>query len=198
MNLIFFIKSATVNLNNYTIKDVPGSSGRLDVVSRCILAAILNEGYFEKNIQIWIFLDNYGTFIFNPEILDYRNFPKNELKLTNYFVKFLFKSDLADKASNNPLNSIKTSKMSILKAIKKFQKLNYSIFTLREDGKDFLKLKRRIKEKRNILFIIGSQEDEFLSSKKLLTLKIPAISLGNQSYLASSVIKLLKFHILLI
>ncbi len=48
MNLIFFIKSATVDLKNYTIKDIPGSSGRLDVISRCILAAILSNNNFEK------------------------------------------------------------------------------------------------------------------------------------------------------
>jgi tRNA (pseudouridine54-N1)-methyltransferase len=198
MTLIFFIKSATVNLNNYTIKDIPGSSGRLDVISRCILAAILSEGDFEKNIQIWMFLDNYGTFIFSPELLDYRNFPKNELKLTDYFVQFLIKSNLAETLNDNPLKSIKTSNMNILEAIKKFKKTNYSIFTLKEEGKDFIKLKSRIQEKKDILFIIGSQEDEFLNSKELLALKIPTISIGNQSYLASSVIKLLKMHILLL
>ncbi len=65
MKLIFFIKSETVDISNYTIKNIPGSSGRLDVISRCILAALLAKNEFEKKIQIWTFLDNYGTFIFN-------------------------------------------------------------------------------------------------------------------------------------
>ncbi|TFF63532.1 MAG: tRNA (pseudouridine(54)-N(1))-methyltransferase TrmY, partial [Promethearchaeota archaeon] len=39
--LIFFIKSESVNLKNYTIKDIPGSSGRLDVISRCLLSGLL-------------------------------------------------------------------------------------------------------------------------------------------------------------
>ena len=74
MNLTFFIKSPTVNLNNYTIKDIPGSSGRLDVISRCILAAILSEGDFEVNVKIWVFLDNYGTYVFEEEcFLSYGN-----------------------------------------------------------------------------------------------------------------------------
>lgn len=198
MNLIFFIKSGTVNLDNYTIKDIPGSSGRLDVISRCILAAILSTGDFEKKIQIWVFLDNYGTFVFNPELLDYRNFPKTELMLTDHFVTFLLKSKLGEKPNYNPLNSVITSNMNIIEAIKKFQKINYSIFALKEDGNDFFKVKSKIQEKREILFIIGSQEDEFLNSKELLALKIPTISIGNQSYLASSVIRLLKLHILLL
>jgi len=91
MSLIFFIKSKTININNYTIKDIPGSSGRLDVISRCILSAILRNNDFERNIQIWVFLDRYGTFIFNPEFFNYEIFPKNELRFTDYFVKFLQK-----------------------------------------------------------------------------------------------------------
>ena len=198
MNLTFFIKSPTINLDNYNIKDIPGSSGRLDVISRCILAAILSEEDFEINVQIWVFLDNYGTYIFNPELFDHRNFPKTELMLTDHLVNFLLKENLGEKPNNNPLNSIKTSNLSILEAIKKFQKINYDIFTLKEDGKDFFKLKSRIQKMSDILFIIGSQEDEFLNSKELLALKIPTISIGNQSYLASSVIRLLKLHTLLL
>ena len=61
MNLIFFIRSSTVNLNNYHIKDIPGTTGRLDVISRCIIAALLDENEFEEYNQIWVFLDEYGT-----------------------------------------------------------------------------------------------------------------------------------------
>jgi len=192
MNLIFFIKSATVNLQNYTIKDIPGSSGRLDVISRCILAAILSNNNFEKKIEIWVFLDNYGTYIFNPESLDYTNFPKNELLLTDYFVNFLQKLKAKEKLNQNPLNSIKISKLSIIEAIKKSQQMNYCIFVLKEDGKDFFKLKNIIQEKDNVIFIIGSQEGKFINSKELQALNLPYLSLGTQSYLASSVIRLIK------
>jgi len=192
MNLIFFIKSATVNLKNYTIKDIPGSSGRLDVISRCILAAILSNNNFEKKVEIWVFLDNYGTYIFNPESLDYTNFPKNELLLTDYFVNFLQKLKAKEKLNQNPLNSIKISKLSIIEAIKKSQQMNYCIFVLKEDGKDFFKLKNIIQEKDNVIFIIGSQEGKFINSKELQALNLPYLSLGTQSYLASSVIRLIK------
>jgi tRNA (pseudouridine54-N1)-methyltransferase len=195
MLLKFFIKSATVNVKNYSIKDIPGSSGRLDVIIRCILAAILSNNNFEKKVEIWVFLDNYGTFIINPELLDYANFPKNELLLTDYFVDFLQKPNSKEKLFNNPLNSIKISKLSIIDVIKKFQKLNYFIASLKEDGKDFFKSKNNIKAKNNIIFIIGSQEDEFLHSKELRGLNLPSFSLGTQSYLASSVIRLIKLHL---
>ncbi len=196
MNIIFFIKSATVNINNYTIKDIPGSSGRLDVISRCILSAILDQNTFEKNVQIWIFLDNYGTFLFEPELFNYNYFPKNELHFTDYFVDFLQKKFSQVNLDSNPLNSIKISEKNIIDAIKYFKKLKYSIYVLNENGEDFLKVRNKIQEKENIVLIVGSQEGDFIGSKELLALKLPTISIGTQSYLASSVIRLLKLHLL--
>ncbi len=198
MTIIFFIKSKTVNIDKYNIKDVPGSSGRLDVISRCILSAILSNNDFERNIQIWVFLDNYGTFIFNPEIFDYDTFPKNELFFTDYFVKFLQKNNNSEDSLFNRLSSIKVSKMNIIDAINHFKQLNYSLYILYEQGQDFFKVSSRIQEEKNTVFIIGSQEDEFIYSKELSALKIPMISIGTQSYLASSVIRLLKLHLLVL
>jgi tRNA (pseudouridine54-N1)-methyltransferase len=195
MNLIFFLFSATVKLDRYTIKDTPGSSGRLDVISRCILSAILSNNDFERNVQIWVFLDRYGTFIFNPEFFNYKYFPKNELRFTDYFVDFLQRSSNKDQPLN-PLNTLKKSKKGILEAIRHFQKLDYKLFILQEQGRDFFKLLDSIQEQENIVFILGSQEDEFLNSEEILVLKIPTLSFGNQSYLASSIIRLLKLYVL--
>jgi tRNA (pseudouridine54-N1)-methyltransferase len=196
MKIIFFIKSSTVNLNNYTIKDIPGSSGRLDVISRCILSAILRDNDFERNVQIWIFLDRYGTFIFDPELFNYETFPKNELLITDYFVGFLKKRFSIENPSLNPLNLVKRSDLGIIEAIKHFQKLKYNIFVLKEGCKDFFKFRNDIRQMDNIIFILGSQNDEFLDSRGLLELKIPTLNIGVQSYLASSVIRLLKLHLL--
>ncbi|MFW9875261.1 MAG: hypothetical protein ACFFG0_19310 [Candidatus Thorarchaeota archaeon] len=196
MNLVFFIKSTTILLDNYTIKDVPGSSGRLDVISRCILATLLNKDGFERNIQIWVFLDQFGTFIFNPEFFNYKIFPKNELSFTDYFVSFLKRYLTNGDQSHNPLSSIKDSKLNLIEAISHFQKLNYDLYILHENGQDFSKLLNGIKKKESVLFILGSQVDEYIYSKELSALKIPIISIGNKSYLASSVIRLLKLYLI--
>ena len=87
MKLVFFIKSATVSLDNYTIKDIPGSSGRLDVISRCILASIYGKLKQFDIIEVWIFLDNYGTFLLSNDLIQDSDFPKNELLLTDLLVK---------------------------------------------------------------------------------------------------------------
>jgi len=186
----------TIDVSKYTIKNIPGSSGRLDVISRCVLAAIIGNNRFEKNLQIYLFLDRYGTFILDPKNLDYNTFPKNETLFTDYFVDLLQKGNTPKKHQLNPLNPIKTSKISMTEAIEYFQNLNYNIFILKEGGRDFLALRKTILKMDNLLFILGSQEDKFLDSKELLKLKIPTISIGTQSYLASSVIRLLKLHVL--
>jgi tRNA pseudouridine-54 N-methylase len=96
------------------------------------------------------------------------------------------------------LSSIKDTNLNFFKAIDHFKKLNYNLFILYEQGQDFFTSSSSIKQNKNNVFIIGSQEDEFLSSKELSELKIPMLSIGNQSYLASSVIRLLKLHLLAI
>ena len=96
------------------------------------------------------------------------------------------------------MNTIEKSNLNIIEAIKQFIKKSYKVFVLKEDGQDFLKVSKKIKDKDNLVFIIGSQEDKFLTSMELSTLKLPSISIGKQSYLASSVIRLLKLHILLL
>ncbi|MFX1327297.1 MAG: hypothetical protein ACFE91_04030 [Promethearchaeota archaeon] len=196
MDLTFFIKSSTINIDNYTLKDIPGSSGRLDVISRCILATLLNKDRFEKTCQIWVFLDRYGTYIFNPEFFNYETFPKNELLLTDYFVEFLRKRHYTEDLHSNPLKSVNYSEMDLIESIKYFQKLKYDIYLLHEQGKDFFNALNSIKKKEKLVFIIGSQKDEYLNSNEILALQIPTISLGSQSYLASSVIRLLKLYIL--
>ena len=88
--------------------------------------------------------------------------------------------------------------MNIIEAINHFKQLNYNLYILYEQGQDFFNVSSRIQEEENTVFIIGSQEDEFIYSKELSALKIPMISIGNQSYLASSVIRLLKLHLLVL
>jgi len=196
MKTIFFIKSSTVNLGNYNIKDIQGTSGRLDVISRCILSALTNDNKLEKNIQIWAFLDKYGTYIFDSNTFNNNTFPKNEILLTDYFVDFIKKGN--KKYVVNPLDSIKSSNLDVFEAIKKFIKKNYQIFVLNESGEGYSKILMNISPKKNLLFIVGDQSGELINSKELKELKLTNLSLGNRSYLASSTIRLIKLNLSLL
>ena len=197
MNLIFFIKSATVDISKYTIKDIPGSSGRFDVISRCILSALIIGIDLEENIQIWVFLDKYGTFIFNSNSFNNERFPKNEILLTDSFVNFI-KREIKREGYTEALDSVKLSKLGIFDAIKNFVKKNYKVYVLNENGIDFNKEFRKLSSKDNLLFILGDQSGELLNNKELKKLNLTNLSLGNRSYLASSTIRLIKMNLQLL
>ncbi len=198
MRIVFFIKSGTVKIDKYNIKDIPGSSGRLDVISRSILSAVLKDNELDKNVEIWVFLDNYGTFIFDSNRFDDDMFPKNEILLSDYFVDFILKKNKPILLSENPLNIIKFAELDIFEALKNFIKKEFQIFVLNESGHDFFQYFCTLNDQSNLLFIIGDQSGELVNSQKLLDLNLMNISLGTQSYLASSVIRLIKLNLRLI
>lgn len=196
MNLIFFLYSATVDISNYTIKDIPGSSGRLDVISRCILAALLggNENGFDKQIQVWVFLNKYGTFVLDSKLLSYETFPKNELMLTDYFVDWIRKTISKNGLENNPLRAGKHFEKGIIATLKELLKFDYKVYILHEQGENFFKYQDLITRERKIVFIVGNQIGDIMKLEEIKLLNIPKLSLGNRSYLASSVIRLIKLN----
>ncbi|MFX0046834.1 MAG: hypothetical protein ACFE8G_01575 [Candidatus Hermodarchaeota archaeon] len=198
MELIFFIKSTTVDIDNYTIKDIPSSSGRLDVISRCILSALINDDALEKNIQIHVFLDNYGTFIFDSNLFNNEYFPKNEILLTDFFVDLIKKTKKQEKNFETPLASVKYSELDIINAIKNFVEKKYKIYVLNENGIDFKKVFEELSSKDNLLFILGDQSGDLVKNEELKKLNLTNLSLGNRSYLASSTIRLIKMNLQLL
>ena len=198
MNLIFFIKSGTVDISKYTIKDIPGSSGRLDVISRCVLSALTTDTDLEENIQIWVFLDKYGTFVFDSYLFNDEAFPKNEILLTDFFVEFIKKTKKREMYTETPLDSIKYSKLDIFDAIKNFIEKKYKIYVLEENGIGFKEIFEELNSKDNLLFIIGDQSGELLKNNELKKLNLVDISLGDRSYLASSTIRLIKINLQLL
>ena len=194
--LIFFIKSESVNLKNYTIKDIPGSSGRLDVISRCLLSGLLKKNILEKDIEFWVFLDNYGTYIFQNNFLTFNRLPKNELLFTEYFVELIrsLQNDIKTTQNNNPLKFVKYRDLNIYESIEEFNKSGTKIFILKEEGDLLIDQIFKLKKEEMVLFIIGNQSGAFLESSRLSNLGLSQLSLGKQSYLASSVIKLVKLH----
>jgi tRNA pseudouridine-54 N-methylase len=187
MDLIFFIQSKTVNLEKFTIKDLPGSSGRFDVICRCILAA-LDNNIPDTFIQIWVFLPRYGTFIFDVRELNLEIFPKNELLLAKKFKDFIFQTD-------QELN-IKKSSMNIFEAINKFVKYRNEIILLSESGQNFNDFIMNNRDINTLLCIVGDQTGDLINSSELRKFNLPEVSFGKKSYLASSVIRLVKIALM--
>jgi len=196
MTIIFLIYSTTVNVTNYTIKDIPGSSGRLDVISRCILAALLGNNEFDKDIQVWVVLNKLGTYKFDSNGLNYETFPKNELMFTDYFVDLIRNRNSKNKLDNNPLRLVSTSEKGVIEVLKELLKLNYKAYILQEKGNDFFSNLNRIVLEKEVIFIVGNQSGDIMNLEEVLAMDLPNLSLGNRLYLASSVIRLIKLNLL--
>jgi tRNA pseudouridine-54 N-methylase len=188
MNLIFFIQSKTVHLDKFTIKDLPGSSGRFDVICRCILAALGDIIIPNVFIQIWVFLPRYGTFVFNERMLNLKTFPKNELLLAKKFKDYIYQTDQELKIEKNSL--------TIFEAIDTFMKKGNEIILLSEFGQKFNNFFLDVREISTLLCIIGDQTGELINSSELKGLNLPHFSFGKKSYLASSVIRLVKIALM--
>jgi len=195
LTLIFLIKSETVDISNYTIKDIPGSTGRLDVISRCILAAIMRNKIFEKKVKIYIFLNQLGNYLFDPNKLNKISFPTNELLLSDLLVSII-KTRIKEGNENlQNAQGIEVISKDIFQIIQDYQNLNFKSFILCEEGENIIRIRETFTSlKENLLFIIGNQRGDFLNSHKLEKIDLPKISLGKMSYLASSCIRLIKFQ----
>lgn len=193
--MIFFIKSKTIDLERYTIKDIPGSSGRLDVISRNILAALLNKDRFSPNTKIWVFLDRYGTYIFDTDLLNYEKFPKSELLFTDHFVKLIRESneqDIIAKREGKALEGVSYSDEGIIGALERFSNQGYKIYILKETGKRLSEILKKQRIPQLSVFLVGSQQGEFIESAELAVHNFNEISLGEKSYLGSHTIRLIK------
>lgn len=196
-NITFLIRSDSVNIEHFTIKDVPGSSGRLDVVARCILAALFNHDGFDKNVQIIVFFQRYGAFRFDTADLNYSIFPKDELQLSDALYHIIRNRNDKEYLENNPIAPIERYKHSMLHYIKKTQREERSnVFVLKESDKNLADHMGSLHKIRSdeFVFIVGNQSEDFIASESFLRLNIPEISLGSQSYIASSVIRLVKMY----
>ncbi|TXT67087.1 MAG: hypothetical protein BAJALOKI1v1_190030 [Promethearchaeota archaeon] len=198
MKTTFLMKSDSVDLEQYTIKDIPGSSGRLDVLARSILSALLCEGQFDINSKLIIFLARYGTFKLDPRFLDYSKFPKNEILLSDSLCKLLKSEDIHN-IHSNPLNGIKKLDLSFISFIKKLRiKGSPFLFILKESGILFSQMLKEQRLMDEIYLIIGNQSEDFINSEEFLHFNIPEISLGSKSLLASTTIRLLKLKMALL
>ena len=98
--------------------------------------------------------------------------------------------------NKNPLASTRCENKDIFEVLNQFNEQNYNIFILNETGKDYYKQLPELKNQNEVIFVVGNQSGDFINSKELIDLNLPNLSLGNQSFLASSILRLIKMSLL--
>ncbi len=187
MKRIFIIKaSKAITSPKFSMKNIAGSSGRLDVVCRCILNAFKVNGKIRTNTTFYAVLEGppkpSKLIIVNGEKLI--NFPNNEIEVAK-IIRDLLK---IEEGEHSIFKGFSIMKMDFKKLIKnlKSQK-NLELIYLHQNGKDIRKFNFNLNK--NYAFILGDHIglDPF-SEKFLDSLKIPRISLGPVIYLSSQCI----------
>ncbi|MEM3650194.1 MAG: hypothetical protein QW831_05695 [Candidatus Jordarchaeaceae archaeon] len=192
MKRIFILKASTARTDNkFTIKDLPGTSGRLDVVCRCILSSLLlSEGHRLDTI-IYSVLEGPPRPPITVEVNgeEIKDLPRDELKIALILKELLDPEETRDivsgfKLMNKGFQDIVDEKFC-----------ESETYFLHRAGKNinevlsgFLNLKRP-----QLTFILGdhiglNQND----IEYLVEMGIKPISLGPKEYLGSHCISLIQ------
>ena len=181
INFHFLVKSTKgVTTNKFLIKDLTGTSGRLDIIFRCIQATF-SFGY--KNIIFHTVLCGPPN---PPKSLDFignqlKDLPLDEIRMARLFQGIL---------KGSQFEGISITDKSFLQLASELTQIG-PIVLLQEDSlpySDYLNELNKVKENiESLTFILSDHIDLEPSEKDLLRNKLGAtlISLGSESYLAS-------------
>jgi len=187
MKRVFVLKASTViTAPKFSMRNIAGSSGRLDVVCRWLLNAFRVDGQIRSDTIFYAVLEGPP----NPSKLikvegdKLKSFPSSEIEVAR-----IIRDLLAMDRGEHPLaKGFSVSKMDFRKLILKLKadSTNELVY-LHERGRDILDFKFNFK--RNYVFILGDHIGlDGASERFLASLKIPRISLGPTIYLSSQCI----------
>ncbi|TFF89589.1 MAG: hypothetical protein EU549_00060 [Promethearchaeota archaeon] len=184
---------------NFLIKDIPGTTGRWDVVIRCLRSAFSFPREINEKINFTVLL---GGLPDPPKLFKFEGSIFNDLRneiLGAVFFRDLVKKSMKIMKTTEISPGIEFSRINLIRYLDRKLKNGEVVFYLSENGFDINKFltsfKMNFTQKLN--FIIGDQSGfrpellKYLSKiSKKLKLK------GNKSYLSSQSIKYLIFELL--
>jgi len=187
---IFVLKASTaVTAPIFILRNIAGTSGRLDIVCRCIINAFLINGRIRRNVDFYAVLEGPPSpprlLMVSSELLSH--LPKSEVEVAR-----IIRDLLSIGKGFHPRNeAFKIDRMSFKKLILYLKNEGYSLVYLHENGVDIRKF--NFASLTSTVFILGDHLGLDPASEKFLdSLNIPRISLGPISYLASHCIILVN------
>jgi tRNA (pseudouridine54-N1)-methyltransferase len=181
---VFILKASIAHTDNkFNIKDLPGTSGRLDLVCRCILSALLLSNTHRVDTVFYAVLEGPPR---PPLIIELDGEKIEELPRDELQVGLLLKEMLDPKRESFPSGFRLISKG--FRELVEEQANKSKIYYLHQSGSDINKTLSEFQnaEKSQLAFILGdhigfSQSDiEYLKEKG-----IKPLSLGLKEYLGS-------------
>lgn len=190
---IFIVKSSTATTSpNFSLRNIAGTSGRLDVICRSIINAFLVNGSIRREIEFYGVLEGPPnppkTIFISGSELSY--LPRDEVAMAK-IVKHLLSG-----ASASP--GFHLLKIGFKKLVSNFKSRDFKLTYLHEKGSYIRDFNFDLNEE--YCFILGGHLGLDLPSELFLfSLNIPCISLGSVKYLTSQCITIVnefldRFH----
>ena len=183
---------------NFLLKDIPGTTGRLDVIIRSLIAAFSFPKKVINNLTFTIILLGLPD---PPKLFKFygKEFkaPKNEIEFALFFKDLIKKSMRIDK-KNNILDGVNFLRMELIDYIKNKLQNGELVFYLIQNGSpvDFLFNKIKSNKRSHINILIGDQLGFKTITLNYLRENCLGVKLrGNKSYLSSQSLKYVIFEL---
>jgi len=194
---IFIIKSSTAHTAfDYSIKDIPGTSGRLDLICRSLNAAFQLSHSFRKNVRVYTVLygppDPPKTIRFEGAKIKPKTLNPDEVSTAKLIGKILNAGkDIKEPTKEREvLPGIYISRMTFEDVVRK--NIKYNLYLLEENGVDIEKVKF---PQDNVGFILGDQNGFTEEELNFLEGLVPKITIGPKPYLTSHVIAFVNIYL---
>jgi len=186
----FIIKANKVHTRaDFSLKDLPGTSGRIDLLCRSLNSAFLLSHGFRKNVRVWLNLngppDPPKTIRFEGSEIKPKTINPDEISLAKIIIKALKVGEgIKEPAKEySVLPGVYVSNLRFEDIIRRTIK-NSALYYLHEEGKPI----ERINFKGNVAFVLGDHEGLAREDEAFLEGIAEKVSVGKKSYLTSHVI----------
>ncbi|MDK2826847.1 tRNA (pseudouridine54-N1)-methyltransferase [Methanolobus vulcani] len=165
---------------DFSLNDLPGSAGRMDILCRCVNSALFLSHGMRRDVNVHLVLqgepDPAKIVRFNGEKLKYLN--PDERSSGSLIKKALEKDAIEYEIQSTPGVFIRRAGLEEL--LKEFSEAGRDIYYLREDGKDIMEYSELNSD---AVFVLGDhmgvteEEEEMIDKVAKCTLNIGPISL---------------------
>ena len=183
---ILFARKARTD-SDFTLADLPGTGGRMDLVCRCVTSALWLSHGIRDDTNIIVVLNGPP----NPPVSI--DFPGNMLSMVSTderSVASWIKKALEQEFEKEWLeihNGLRVSRKSFQDVVKELK--DRPIYVLHEDGEEI----KKINLKENPVIVVGDHIGISLNDEKFALRYGEKISLGKNVYLASSCISVINW-----
>ncbi|AEC52893.1 hypothetical protein PNA2_1979 [Pyrococcus sp. NA2] len=194
---IFIIKANEAHTDyDFSLKDLPGTSGRIDVICRALNSAFHLSHSFRRNVRVYVTLlgppNPPKTIRFEGAKLKPKIINPDELSIAKVIIKAL-KAGRELKGTTKELEvlpGVYVSNMTFEDVIRRNARMN--LYILEEGGKDISKVNF---PKNNVAFVLGDHIGLTKEDLAFLEGIGERISIGPKAYLTSHVISYVNIHL---